>query len=263
MRKYIKKLAVLFFLIATLSSFAGLMFSSEPPQNYTGATGVYCTNCHAGNSLNTTGGSVTVTGLPADNFSAGSSYSFSITTSHSAADRRRFGFSIAARNSLGQAVGSFSSSNTNAALNGNELSHFNAPLAPLANLQSYTFDNLTWTAPANPTSADATVTFYYAANAANGSGSSGDFIYAGTKTITLLAIQTYTFTGNGNWSNPANWSNNTVPPAVVTGSNVSIVIDPPINGECVLDVPLTISNSASLTVKDGKKFRVLSSITVK
>lgn len=263
MRKYIKKSAVLFFLIATLSSFAGLMFSSEPPQNHTGATGVYCNNCHAGNSLNNTGGSVTVTGLPAANFSAGSSYNFSITTSHSASDRRRFGFSIAARNSLGQAVGSFSSGNTNAALNGNELSHFNAPLAPAANLQNYTYNNLTWTAPANPTSADATVTFYYAANAANGSGSSGDFIYTGTKTITLSVIQTYTFTGNGNWSNPANWSNNTIPPATITGSNVSIVIDPPLNGECVLDVPLTVSNSASLIVKDGKRFRVLSSITVK
>ncbi len=37
--------------------------------------------------------------------------------------------------------------------------------------------------------------------------------------------QIYTFTGNGNWDVPANWSNSSVPPAVLPATN-SIVINP-------------------------------------
>lgn len=262
MRRYCKKAAVLFFLVGSLSSFAVLLFSSQPPQGYTGAHGVYCTNCHLGNSLNNTGGSITVNGLPTTTFTAGSSYNFSITTTHSAADRRRFGYSIVALNRFGQPVGTFATTSVRSAINGDELSHRNAITNATATLQSYTYDSLTWTAPAVPAAGDDTVSFYYAGNAANGLGSSGDFIYAGSKKINIVTT-TYTFTGNGNWSNAANWANNTLPPSNIAGSHITIVIDPPLNGECILDVPQTISSAANLVVKDGKKFRVLNNLTVK
>jgi hypothetical protein len=127
--------------------------------------------------------------------------------------------------------------------------------------QSYTYGNLTWTAPSNPGPADQTITFYVAGNAANGTGSSaGDYIYTSTQTITL-ATQTYTFTGTGNWGDAANWLNNLVPPSTITGT-ATIVIDPPLDGECVLNGIQHISNAANLVVKEGKKFRVTGGLVI-
>jgi hypothetical protein len=256
-----KKLFILCLLTVSLCSFETLIRSSQPPQGHTGASGSYCTNCHATNPLNNPGGSVQVTGLPDGNYTAGTAYNFSININHSAADRKRWGFSIEARNSANQAVGTFSTTNTNAANNGLELSHFNAQNFAAAT-SSYTYNNLTWTAPANPGPNDANITFYFVGNAANGNGfNSGDFIYSNTKSISLLANLTYTFTGSGNWSNPANWSNNTIPPATITGS-ATIIIDPIAEGECVLDVQQHISNNATLTVAEGKLFRIQGNLTV-
>lgn len=255
-----KKLIVLSFLTVSLCSFETLIRSFQPPQGHTGANGVYCNQCHSGNQLNSPGGSVQVSGLP-DTYTAGTTYNFSITISHSAANRRRWGFSIEARNSANQVVGTFASTNAHAAINGSELSHFSAETFA-NNSDSYTYNNLSWTAPANPGANDNGITFYFVGNAANGTGSNaGDFIYSNTKTISLLANQTYTFTGSGNWSNPANWSNNMVPPSTITGSAV-IIIDPADEGECVLDVEQHISSSATLTIAEGKKFRVSGNLVI-
>ena len=153
-----------------------------PPRGYTGATGLYCTNCHGGNTLNTTGGSVSTIGLPLGNYVASGVYDFSLTIQHSVANRSRWGFSIIALNSAGSPVGTFSSTNPNAAVNGNELSHFSAPTTSAQS--AYTFSNLRWTAPASTAGSNQTITFYYVGNAANNLGSSGDFIYSGSTTIT-------------------------------------------------------------------------------
>jgi Reeler domain len=248
---------IMLILVLTLCSFASLMHSLAPPQGYTGASGAYCTNCHQGNTLNNAGGSVTVNGLPDNGYTAGTAYNFSITTTHAAADRKRWGFSITARNSQNQDIGTFSSTNPNADNNGAELSHANAVVT--TSQSSYTYDNLTWTAPANPGAGDNSITFYYAANAANGSGSSGDYIYASTKTISLTLV--YTFTGNGNWDIPANWSNGSIPPANITG-NASIVIDPAAAGECVLNVMQQIGSNVNFTIKEGKKFTILGGLII-
>lgn len=50
----------------------------------------------------------------------------------------------------------------------------------------------------------------------------------------LAAGTTYTFTGDGNWDNPANWSNNTIPPATLTAPN-KIIINPAPGGSCILN----------------------------
>ena len=247
----------MFIIVLGLSSFATLIHSLAPPQGYTGADGNYCTNCHLGNALNNSGGNVTVNGLPGNGYTAGTAYAFSLTTTHGVADRKRWGFSIAARNTLNEDVGTFSTTNSNAAINGAELSH--APAVSTLSQSSYTYDNLTWTAPVNPGTNDNNITFYYVGNAASGSGSTGDYIYAGTKIISLALV--YTFTGNGNWDNPANWSNNNVPPATIS-SNTSIIIDPPADGECVLNVMQQIQGTATFTVKEGKKFRILGGLII-
>jgi hypothetical protein len=69
----------------------------------------------------------------------------------------------------------------------------------------------------------------------------------------------YTFNGNGNWSDPENWLNKTVPPAVLpSGSLIDII--PAVGGQCVLNVQQTISPGANLTVRTGAKFTLLSNL---
>lgn len=62
--------------------------------------------------------------------------------------------------------------------------------------------------------------------------------------------QTFTFTGQGNWSNAANWLGNSMPPPVLPATN-SIVINHAANGNCILDVSQTIQQGASITVNQG------------
>ncbi|MBL0359312.1 MAG: DUF5060 domain-containing protein [Chitinophagaceae bacterium] len=82
-----------------------------------------------------------------------------------------------------------------------------------------------------------------------------------TATNTILATTTYTFAGSGNWDVATNWANNLVPPAILTGGT-TIVIDPPANGECVLNIQQSITNGATLRVMANKKFRVLGALTI-
>jgi hypothetical protein len=79
----------------------------------------------------------------------------------------------------------------------------------------------------------------------------GAYEYQGT----LYPVVTYTFTGNGNWNVPGNWSGNLVPPAILT-SGSQIVINPAAAGECVLNVTQTLMPGASINVMSNKKFRV-------
>ena len=190
MKKNLLLFSTLIIVLVVCSSFfitfKSPLYSSVPPADHTGAIGIYCTNCHAG-VLNSGGGSVSVSGLPMGSYLAGSAYNFSITTIHGDSDRLRWGFSIAARNSAGAAVGTFSSTNPNAGLNGNELSHLNA--VSTTSQGSYTYYNLQWTAPAVPGPNDANITFYYTGNAANDGGTAGgDFIYASTISNVVLPV---------------------------------------------------------------------------
>jgi len=75
-------------------------------------------------------------------------------------------------------------------------------------------------------------------------------------TVSLSSTSTYTFTGNGNWNVASNWNNNDIPPAILSG-NAMIIIDPVVNGECVLNIQQKIINGAVLKIMDNKKFRVV------
>lgn len=193
--KLLSTTCLLFVAVALTSSFmkkAHPFFSSQAPTGYTGATtGQNCTNCHGGESLNSTGGSVSATGLPSSGYTAGAQYNFSITTTHSLANRFRWGFAVSAKNSAGNDVGSFSTTNPNAIVSGGEISHFNPPIQSSASA-SFVQTNLSWTAPSNPGPNDQVITFYYTGNAANGNGNSaGDFIYASTATSSLVLPVTF------------------------------------------------------------------------
>jgi PKD repeat protein len=73
--------------------------------------------------------------------------------------------------------------------------------------------------------------------------------------------QTYTFTGDGNWDNAANWSSNAIPPSPLPSTN-HIIINHAANGKCVLNVQQTISSGASLTVNTGMNLLVQGNIRV-
>ena len=75
------------------------------------------------------------------------------------------------------------------------------------------------------------------------------------------AVTNYTFTGNGYWNIAANWSNNTIPPLILSGSG-QIIIDPVLNGECILNVPQMISKNSSISVATGKKLRIIGSLII-
>ncbi len=60
------------------------------------------------------------------------------------------------------------------------------------------------------------------------------------------------FTGNGNWTDSANWSNNQVPPSPLP-FNYEIIISPTVNGSCILNINQVISPGAKITVAPGAK----------
>ena len=64
----------------------------------------------------------------------------------------------------------------------------------------------------------------------------------------------YTFTGNGNWTDVTNWSNNVKPPSTLP-AGAEIIIDPVAGGECVLDITQIISAGAKFNVNANKTFR--------
>lgn len=105
----------------------------------------------------------------------------------------------------------------------------------------------------------------------DGTGDPNDILYTGyngdvtpnhrnllmNATIWLATTDkyTYTFTGNGNWSDPNNWSNNIIPPSSLPAGD-TINIDPAINGECILDITEHILSGATLNIATGKNLLV-------
>lgn len=73
---------------------------------------------------------------------------------------------------------------------------------------------------------------------------------------------TYTFNGDGNWSNPANWLGGNIPPLTLTAPNI-IVINPSPGGECVVDVVNQhISPGAQFTISANAKLRILNNLNI-
>ncbi len=111
----------------------------------------------------------------------------------------------------------------------------------------------------------------------DGTGDPGDNLFTGyngdvtpnhrnlimNATIWLVTKNTsiYTFTGNGNWDVAANWLNNKIPPATLPSGN-EIIINPVINGHCILNITQHIANGAKLTVTTGKDLLVQGNLNV-
>ena len=80
------------------------------------------------------------------------------------------------------------------------------------------------------------------------------------ETVPAATVQ-YIFNGNGNWSNPANWLNSSMPPASAV-AGAEILIDPVQGGECVLDINYTLSPGARLTISQGKRLLLPGNLTI-
>lgn len=71
----------------------------------------------------------------------------------------------------------------------------------------------------------------------------------------------YTFNGNGNWTDAANWVGNNVPPAILPNGSV-IIIDPLPTGECILNITQQVQAGGYFEVRTGKKLTVQGNLVI-
>lgn len=81
-----------------------------------------------------------------------------------------------------------------------------------------------------------------------------------TSLAALIKIQ-YIFNGIGDWNINTNWLNNTIPPDTLP-ANSEIIINPTGDSECILNITQTILPGAKISIKSGKKFRVISHLII-
>ncbi len=71
----------------------------------------------------------------------------------------------------------------------------------------------------------------------------------------------FSFTGNGDWSNPANWQGGVMPPANLT-SGSSIIINHIPGGSCTINVPYTVSPGVQFIVSPGARLVLPGNLTI-
>ena len=163
-----------------------LAFSTGPLPGRTGDFGEpNCTACHTGSALNTSGGTLTISGVPAQ-YAPGQTYPITVTISKSG--QRRWGFELAVRfvSNAAQAgtLVATDAANTQIKTSNNiqYIEHTQPGTQVGAAQGTWTFN---WKAP---DAAAGAIRFSAAGNAASGDGTNqGDFIY--TTSVTSNAIQ--------------------------------------------------------------------------
>jgi hypothetical protein len=78
---------------------------------------------------------------------------------------------------------------------------------------------------------------------------------------TATISQIYTMSKPGNWSDPANWQNNQIPPATIT-PGMEVIINPGGNGEALLDINIIVQFGGKIVIKPRKKLQVAANLTV-
>ena len=164
---------LLFFVVSSGNVFA---FSFDPPDEKTGAPNEStCMDCHVGNDLNASGGSLMLTTIP-ETYTPSEVYTIVVNLSRTG--QSRWGFEMTALAADGTSAGSFAvddAGNTQVSETNSKqyIQHTSIGTAQGTNdTHSWEFE---WTAP----DADiGPITFYAAGNAANGDfGTTGDYIY--------------------------------------------------------------------------------------
>ncbi len=100
--------------------------------------------------------------------------------------------------------------------------------------------------------ADSTV---FVAGGKESIGTNNDILVAAYKRLPDTAGIVYTFNGNGLWTDAANWINNLIPPTVLP-NGATIIIDPLVTGNCILNVQQEIAPGGKFVVRPGKKLSI-------
>ena len=187
---------MVFFFAASISSVFANSFG--PNDGLTGAPGEgNCTQCHSGNSLNASGGTL-VLGVPGT-YLPGEMYDIVVDLSRSG--QSRWGFEMTALNGNGARAGTFAKANGNTKVsNANSKQYIKQTSAGSAhgtrNKNQWIFK---WTAPTNDVGP---ITFYAAGNAANGDGGTSRVITSIPK-VTTSEVPVYgvTLAGVGEFDN--------------------------------------------------------------
>lgn len=196
-------------------------FTSGPPSSRTGAIALgsfsaepSCSACHGGNPLNDAGGTFSITAP--STYTPGQDVTVTVTLNR--ANRQQYGFQLTALTETGAKAGDLvvtdaartQLANGTAGFAGRQyIQHTASGIAPNGtNQNTWTF---TWRPPAQ---AIGKVTFYAAGNAANGSGSGGDFIYTTSRAIDpATTVATVTSVSAASFANPS-----TLPPDAITAA---------------------------------------------
>lgn len=180
--------ALLFYLLACTCSLL-LAYSSGPLPGRTGDFGEpNCTACHTSFPLNVPGGTLTISGVPAQ-YLPGQTYPISVTISRSG--QARWGFELAARivSSATQAGTLIVTDSVNTQIktqnNVQYIEHTQTGTQLGASQGTWIFN---WKAP---DTAVGTIRFSAAGNAANGDGTNqGDYIYTTTVSSNAISLST-------------------------------------------------------------------------
>lgn len=189
-----RSFALLFFAYTFIS------FSDSPPTGRTGAPGESnCSGCHFGGTQT---GSVDIQGINDNPVVPNKTYNVSIVINLTSGSSSRAGFQFVALdgNTAGSAsTGSFSNLGTNVgtATSGSRTytQHSGDENAYLGSMVTYTFD---WTAPSTSTN---NISFYTAANIADGNFASGDLIVFDSDLNIPLPVELQSFKANARNNN--------------------------------------------------------------
>ncbi|OWY25619.1 T9SS C-terminal target domain-containing protein [Sphingobacteriales bacterium UPWRP_1] len=224
---------LLFASLATLNRQYAHSNSAQPPLGRTGAPGeLTCatSGCHGG-APNTGPGSATIFFAgdgSGSSYTPGSTYVIGVVINNGGGTGSRYGFEMVALNSSNQSVGTFIGNTPNftatavqSSTNRQYIFHKNVPNPNAGNF------TMQWTAPATD---QGPITFYLAANSANGNGlGSGDLVYTTTLQIQPVPVGIETALQN-------NTGTIEVYPNPVTGNtaNIAFALEKPQNVQILL-----------------------------
>ena len=78
----------------------------------------------------------------------------------------------------------------------------------------------------------------------------------------IITPDIYVFSGVGNWSDAQNWTRGRIPPDALPECS-EVLIDPAGEGECLMNIPFTVLPGAKMQVKESKRLRVNSNLTIR
>ncbi|MGB1206886.1 MAG: Reeler domain-containing protein [Chitinophagales bacterium] len=163
-----------FFILVVFNYQNAHTYGGAAPSGRTGAppnTTSLCAGCHGQGTQSLTDAVNLMFGSGINEYELNETYDISLTISE--AGKKRWGFTMVARDSNNDDVGTWVASGPNTQINGGG-THIGHENAPNNVLDSFTF-NFSWIAPSESAG---DITFYYSVNAANGNFStSGDACY--------------------------------------------------------------------------------------